>query len=109
MKKIKDNNHQGLAWKAHGMRFTLPNFLDWRRHTFEFVGSRAKLDGVCLKKIEMLQLISTVNNDLAIDLLNDKYLCYNDVAMHLLRNILQCGNVDVISNSTRIRVALLNE
>lgn len=102
---------KGLDRKAVTLRCNMPQFIDSRypAHKFEFIHSRAKLDGVQLKKIEMLQLISTVDNDLAMAALRTKYLPYEDVAMLLLRCVLRCSNVYVMSCPARIRVALLNE
>lgn len=102
---------KGLNREALRLACTMKQFIDNRypAHVYEFVHSRAKLDGVQLKKIEMLQLISTIDNDLAMAALETKFLPYEDVAMLLLRLVLNCNNVNVLSTSARIRVALLNE
>ena len=102
---------KGLNKAAFDLACTMKQFLDNRypAHTFEFIHSRAKLDGVLLKKVEMLQLISTIDNDLAMTALRTKYLPYEDVAMLLLRCVLRCSNVYVKCCPARITVALLNE
>lgn len=102
---------KGLCSRAIQLGCDMPRFIENRypSHVYEFVNSRAKLDGVYLRKVELIQLISTVNNELAMTILKTKFISYEDVAMHLLRCVLQCSNVYVLSSPARIRVALLNE
>lgn len=99
---------KGLNKAAFDLACTMKHFVDHRypAHVYEFVHGRAKLDGVQLNNMEMLQLISTMDNDLAMKALETKFLPYEDVAMLLLRLVLNCNNVNVLSTPARIRVAL---
>lgn len=98
---------KGLNKKAFDLKFKSPQFLgDYKQYYFEFTGNRAKMNGEYLKKLEMLRLISTFDNDLAMSLLSEKFIPYEDVAMHLMRGLFQFCNVNINSNVTRLRIAM---
>lgn len=98
---------KGLDRKALDLKLKSPQlFGEYKHYNFEFVGNRAKLNGEILKKIEILRLISTYDNELAMSLLSEKFISYEDVAMYLMRGLFQFCNVSIHSNATRLRVAM---
>lgn len=101
---------KGLNKKAFDLKFKSPQFLgDYKHYKFEFVGNRAKLNGEILKKIEILRLISTYDNELAMSLLSERFISYEDVAMHLMRGLFQFCNVSIHSDAMRLKIAILND
>lgn len=98
---------KGLNKKAFDLKFKSPHFLgDYKQYYFEFTGSRAKMNGEYLKKLELLRLISTFDNDLAMSLLSERFIPYEDVAMHLMRGLFQFCNVSINSDAPRLRIAM---
>lgn len=98
---------KGLDKKAFDLKFKSPQFLsDCKQYYFEFTGNRAKLNGECLKKIEILRLISTYDNELAMSLLSERFILYEDVAMHFMRGLFQFCNVSINSDASRLRIAM---